>query len=118
MASFRTPQKQEEYDEIKVHFKNAHVCALCEKTSVEDYEHWRIVRNDYPYGKIARVHNMLIPKRHVTEEEFTESEESELKEIRKKLMDSEYEFIFEATKHNKSIPEHFHLHLVITKDEF
>lgn len=118
MNSFRTPEKQAEYKEIRKHFKNAHVCALCEKTSIEEYEYWRIVKNDYPYDKIAKIHNMLIPKRHVTEEEFNIEEERELKEIKKKLLDSNYEFIIEATKHKKSIPEHFHLHLIITKDEF
>lgn len=117
MNSFRTPQKQEEYREIREHFKNSHICALCEKTSVEEYEYWRIVKNDYPYDRIAKVHDMLIPKRHITEEFFNDEENLELKEIKKKLLDSDYEFIIETTKQKKSIPEHFHLHLVTTKDE-
>lgn len=91
------------------------VCPLCEKKALRTFTFWKVVPNDFPYDLIAEVHHMLVPLRHSTEAELTTEEYNELVAIKSEL--SEYDFIAEAMPHWKSIPAHFHLHLLSIKRE-
>jgi hypothetical protein len=57
---------------------------------------------------------MLVPLRHVTEEALTQEEKDELLEIKHSSVKDEYEFYIEGAG-QKSIPDHYHLHLVNVK---
>ena len=46
------------------------------------FGYWKIVTNAFPYDLIAGRHDMILPLRHVTENELTEEELVELKEIK------------------------------------
>jgi uncharacterized protein YnzC (UPF0291/DUF896 family) len=58
---------------------------------------------------------MVIPKRHVKESGLSEEEKKEYAEIKATYVENEYEFIMEPTVKLKSIPEHFHLHVIVAK---
>lgn len=111
----RTKETQAEYDE---HIKNGLLdkdCVLCDAPSVKEFNYWRIIKNKFPYDRIAQVHDMLLPKRCVREEEFTTEEIQEFKEIKKGYIEEHYGYMIEPTFKNKSVPEHFHIHLILGK---
>jgi hypothetical protein len=102
-------QKYKDYrktDEFKNH------CALCVKPMIRSYRYWKMMPNDYPYDKIASVHHMIVPIRHVRESELTKEELGEYRLLKETEL-QEYDYILESTIKNKSIPAHFHLHLII-----
>lgn len=113
---FRTPENQAKYETYQAAGNLKKGCVLCERESLQTFEYWRIIENIFPYDKIAKVHNMILPKRHVTEPELSEGEIRELKDIKEKHLHKDYDFIIEATHRMKSIPAHFHLHLIVAKN--
>lgn len=88
---------------------------MCAKEPIKQFLHWKIVENSYPYDLIAKVHHMLIPLRHVKEQELTDEETEELKHIKAKHLSAHYNHILEALGPHRSFPEHFHLHLIVGK---
>lgn len=89
-------------------------CPLCDAGELQGFKLWKIIPNDFPYDLFAATHHMIVPMRHVTEKELTEEELKELQELKYSVM-QEYDIIVEATSKSKSIPAHFHLHLIHTK---
>lgn len=89
-------------------------CALCERSAIELFIHWKVVKNHFPYDAIAETHNMLVPLRHVKETELNDDERAELLQIKTSYA-QQYDYLLEATNRTKSIPAHFHLHLIIGK---
>lgn len=86
-------------------------CFLCDETPIKSFKYWKIIPNEFPYDLIAETHHMIIPLRHVDEAGLTAEELSEYKEIKAKKL-HEYAYIVETMNDKKSIPEHFHLHLI------
>ncbi len=96
--------------------ENKCVCRICELESLHEFEYWRIITNEFPYDRVAEKHSMLVPKRHVKEKELTAEESQELIEIKYNPVLSEYTNIVQNNKKLITIPEHFHLHLLVAKD--
>lgn len=90
-------------------------CVLCTIKSIQEFKFWRIIPNSFPYDLIATEHNMLVPIRHTKEDGLTEDEVKELLEIKANDLDK-YDYLIEAGNNKKSIPAHFHIHLVCAKD--
>lgn len=115
MSTMRTQKMYLKYMKYK---KAGHLekCPLCYKAPlIKTYKHWKIVNNIFPWDKIAKIQHMVIPKRHVAYEELNSAEKLELDSIKNKYIHQSYDIIAEATHKNKSIPEHFHLHLIVVK---
>jgi hypothetical protein len=114
----RTKKMHEKYQKYrKAHFKEG-VCNLCHKTktaTIKSFRYWRIVPNLFPWDRIAKTHHMLIPKRHRTYEKLTPPEKKELEKLKPSYINQHYWVIAEATHRKKSIPDHFHLHLLVLK---
>lgn len=91
-------------------------CPLCSKEAIRTFKHWKITDNAFPYDLIASKHRMVVPNRHVPEEELSGDELNELAKIKREFIDSDFDYIIEATTKNKSVPEHFHLHLIVGKN--
>lgn len=89
-------------------------CFLCRANSIRDFEHWKIVENEYPYDGVAVISHVLTTKKHKVEKNFTKEEREELVEIKREL-GNQYDMIIENGWQNQSIPEHYHLHLLILK---
>jgi diadenosine tetraphosphate (Ap4A) HIT family hydrolase len=99
-------------------------CRYCVvKNVVKEYEHFLIMKNDFPYSRIAKVNDMLSPKRHVAS--FYELNDAERAELEKIYADLDrgldvnlprYDQIIKNTTHNMTIPGHVHLHLIQFRD--
>ncbi|MCA9358443.1 hypothetical protein KC902_04245 [Candidatus Kaiserbacteria bacterium] len=90
-------------------------CHICEAPSVIEFEHWRIIQNKFPYDEIARRHDMIVPKVHKKEEDLTAIELQELRELKIGHINDTYQMLMESVPKNKSLPQHFHLHLLQIK---
>ena len=115
MASLRTPEGQKKYREYLKIEESSNSCPLCDKESIKDFGFWKIVENSFPYDQIAKTHNMLVLKRHVSEKDLNKEEAEELALVKESYINQEYDWLIEATPKNKSVPEHFHLHLIMAK---
>lgn len=89
-------------------------CALCAKTAIKTFTYWKLIPNEFPYDLIASTHEMLVPLRHSTEQDLNADELQEFQSIKATDLQT-YDYLVEATMKTKSIPQHFHLHLLIGK---
>lgn len=118
MKTLRTKEVQDEYDIYIANNDDLNKCALCSKSSISSYKYWNIVKNRFPYTVIADTHHMIIPKRHVKESELTFDELKELIELKSTYINENYDLILHQVSKDQSIPEHFHLHLIVGKEDF
>ena len=117
MATLRKKETQDSYDEHKAQGHLENNCPLCTSESIETYTYWRVIDNRFPYDKISDLHHMIIPRRHIIESELTPEEQIELMELKNSVLNEKYMYIFEALPGKKSIPGHFHYHLLVVKEE-
>jgi diadenosine tetraphosphate (Ap4A) HIT family hydrolase len=116
MATLRLDETKAAYDAYQTLDEFKDTCPLCKAPTVKAFTYWRVVKNRFPYDKIAGVHDMLVPKRHITEKDINQDEWHELANIKEEFIHPNYQFMIEATHKTKSIPAHFHLHLIVLKD--
>lgn len=116
MPTYRSPLTQAKYDEYSKSDKPSLGCSLCEKPAIKTFNFWKITKNDFPYDKISGTHHMICPLRHVKEEELSKEEMEEFEKIKDEFLHKEYDYIMEATYKIKTIPKHFHLHLIVMKE--
>jgi len=116
MGNLRKPETQLAY---RAYVKGGgldHGCRICEAPAVKDFQYWKIIRNSFPYDRIAVEHDMIVPKRHTTEQELSKEEWAEFQKIKTADINTSYEYLIEAVHKLKSIPGHFHLHLIVAND--
>lgn len=83
--------------------------------SVKEWEHWRMIENDFPYNVLTKKHHMLTPKRlFANESEICDKERKELIEIKKEVVD-DYDAIIENFVHQRTFKNHYHLHFISYK---
>jgi len=114
-AKLRTEETFQKYQKLIQAGGLEGQCALCVLPATKMFTFWKIMPNDFPYDNIAKKHDMLVPLRHVTDAELTTDELTEFSHIKASLQ-NEYDYFLEGTTRNKSIPKHFHLHLIVLKD--
>lgn len=79
---------------------------------LKEWNYWVLIKNEFPYDKIASKHDMLVPTRFFEKErEMEDTEIHELLDIKDEISDN-YNFFLENTKWGKSIPLQFHLHCI------
>ena len=93
-----------------------HGCRLCQIKPIKEFSYWKIIENEYPWDLIAKVNHLILPIRHVIYEKLNKAEKEEFDLIKSTYLEK-YEMIVEATHRKKSIPDHFHQHLLILKDK-
>ena len=117
MPTLRTPQLQQKYHDYLSTLK-PNECGLCNTKPLREYTHWLLIENDFPYDKLAEKHLMLVSKRHVVEQDFTPEEQEELRLIKHELIISpEFDMVIEITEPHKTIPPHFHLHIIKLRED-
>lgn len=92
-------------------------CPLCASVPLKEFTHWKLLENDFPYDRVTVVHHMLLPKRHVSEPELTEEEREEYASLKRGYIAEHYEMLFEGTPKQRSVPEHFHIHVTVLNTE-
>ena len=101
----------------KTYFKEG-VCVLCHKAkadTIKNFRYWKIVENLFPWDRIIKIHHMIIPKRHAGAEKLSSEEKRELEKLKLGYINRHYGIMAEATHRKKSIPGHFHIHLIVLK---
>jgi hypothetical protein len=116
MASMRSPEMKNRYKEWQVSHGMDIGCQLCERQAIHLFSYWKIVENIFPYDLIAEKHHMLVPLRHVAEGGLVDGELKELRSIKEGIVNEDYDFLLESTDKTKTVPQHFHLHLIQTKN--
>ncbi|MEK7081170.1 MAG: hypothetical protein AAB902_02170 [Patescibacteria group bacterium] len=117
MGVQRTKKTEQKYKKFIAEGFLADECNLCNKTKlIKEFKHWKIVNNEFPWDRIAKINHMIIPKRHIIYEELNKTEKKEFESIKSAYIEKEYELIAEVTERKKSIPDHFHIHLIILKN--
>lgn len=95
-------------------------CNLCSKNktkTIKKFKHWRIIKSKFPYDKIAKINHILIPQKHKIYKNLNQKEKQEMDLIKQKYIEKRYDLITEATNKRKSIPNHFHIHLLVLKEK-
>lgn len=116
MGDLRTEATAQKYrDDIAAGMFNAG-CVLCAAESLQQFTYWKVVQNKYPYDKIAKKHDIILPLRHTDQAGVTTEELRELSELKSSFINNNYEFLIEATPHKQSVPGHFHLHAIVSLD--
>lgn len=113
VPTLRTEETEIQYRAVKNHPRNGNPCRVCDIEPIELYKFWKIIPNEFPYDKIAKRHDMIIPLRHAAE--LNDEERAEYEIIKSSYIDIHYRYILEATNRTKSIPAHYHLHLIEIK---
>lgn len=116
MGTLRTPESEQAYNALISQGILEKGCALCHNDILIKFDYWKIIVNDFPYDRIAKTHHMVVPLRHVSESDLAHEEKDELSSMKEGYINDNYEYIIEATRKKKSIPAHFHLHLIVAKD--
>ena len=77
-------------------------------------KYWILVENEFPYDKIASKHHLLVPLRKFKyDDEMTAAERDNLFLIKKDFtQEKRYDAILETLGHNRSIPDHYHIHCI------
>ena len=117
MEDLRTKKTHEKYMKVRAQKTFNHTCRLCKIKPIKDFKYWKIIDNEYPWDLIAKTNHMLVPKRHVVYEELNIIEKKELDLIKSNYVNKKYEIIAEATNRKKSIPSHFHVHLLVLRND-
>jgi len=91
-------------------------CYLCNAPAVKRFTYWKIIENQYPYDEIAAISHMAVSLRHTKETELSDDEFKEYEKV-KKYIHQTYDTIMENTNKQKSIPNHYHVHLLILKEQ-
>jgi len=112
---WRTQEMQDKYQEERKNSVANDTCPLCLEKSLMEFDHWRVIPNKYPYDAVALQHTMIIPKEHLQEHELSQAALRELGELKAGALNQKYLYIMEALPSTKSIPGHFHLHLINPK---
>ncbi len=116
MYTLRTPEGEQKYQDYIKGGGLDNGCPLCRNNALKAFTHWKIIPNDFPYDRVAERHDMIVPLRHVIEHDLTEEEKKELIEIKDTYINDTYRYVMEASHKSKSIPPHFHLHLITLKE--
>jgi len=112
--SFRTEETDAKHRAYRAQTRPEDPCPLCaEREVIRQFTHWKVLLNEFPYDAIAKTHHMIVPVRHVAEDGVTPEAWQEYQAIKRTFI-QQYDVTIEAMR--KSIPSHFHIHLIIKKD--
>lgn len=111
-VSLRTVKDELQYSKAK----NTGVtkCFLDEERLME-WKYWALIENEFPYSAAFKTHHMLIPKRIVDDKNLSIDERIEMDNILSELSET-YDCVLINFKNKQSRRDHFHMHLLIYKD--
>lgn len=112
---FRTKKTYDRYMKKVANGLLNHGCRLCQIEPIKDFKYWKILDNEYPWDLVAKINHILIPKRHVIYSKLNNAEKKEFDKIKLDYIEKKYIMMVEVTDRQKSIPSHFHVHLLVLK---
>lgn len=109
--NLRSPETQARYDAHKQQFNTTKECFMCKYNAPTLKDCWKIVPNEFPYDTIAMQHDLLVYTYH--EEEPAYGDVASLHGIKEFLyIIGGYDAIIENAPVNRTVPQHYHLHLI------
>ncbi|MCB9808889.1 hypothetical protein H6776_00630 [Candidatus Nomurabacteria bacterium] len=117
----RTPETMKKYFDIaekrKANPERYRPFSPYEREVIQEFTHWFIIDNDFPYDAIATVNHMIFTKRKVpfTWELLTDEEREELELLKRTYISDRYDVLYENLPSGQTKPGHFHLHLLVLK---
>lgn len=111
----RTEDLERSYQEFRKTDTFNDGCVLCKEEPLKLFTHWKIIIAKFPYNRIANMHHMIVPIKHKKEVDLSAEEQQELAHIKESEL-NDYDFLMEPTHKGKSIPNHFHIHLIKFKN--
>lgn len=111
---FDTMQERKKLQEQGIQTKNPFTDDL---NIIQEFEHWIIIPNGFPYDAIADPSHMIFTKRDVAFDWslLNEKEIQEFEDIRKTYIAEHYDVLWENLPSGQTIPGRFHLHLLKLK---
>lgn len=113
--TWRSKKSQEDYKAFRTNLFMSGECPLCSVKIKQEFKHWIIVKNKFPYDAVARTHDLIVSKRHVGWNKLSKLELAELKKLKETYLCQNYSFLLEAFAKDRSVPNHYHLHLINPK---
>ena len=105
----RTKAAEIRYQEAKL---NDETRPLRESEILQEWKHWVLIPNAFPYDMIYSTHHMLIPKRDVSHrKDLLLAELSELFEIINDFVEPRYDLYFDNMQKRRSVLSLYHVHL-------
>lgn len=113
--TLRSDETQIKYEQYLLN-KPKDNCPFCElkRDIIKEYNYWIIMENKFPLDEFWVVSHILAPKEHVKEFHLLSGiAQMEFKKIKKYLNNNKYyDHIMEDLPRNRTIPKHFHYHLL------
>lgn len=109
--SLRTERTELNY---KIAKENNALNPLNKVYPLENYMHWKIIKNDFPYDVCYKVSHILLIRREGVSSwhELNQDEISELNRLKRTVLYERYDQIVENSPSRRSVPNIFHLHLL------
>ncbi|MCI5051126.1 MAG: GIG1 family protein [Candidatus Pacebacteria bacterium] len=88
-----------------------------EGSIIQEFNHWFIMKNDFPYDAVADIHHMIVTKREVpfNWNLLTEEEIDEFQTLRENYLADNYDVIYENLPSGQTQPGWFHINLLKLK---
>ncbi len=118
METPRYTKTEEKYQDFKKQHKdNPEALELFDfkqETIIRDFTHWMIIKNRFPYDRMARINHMLVSKQPLrTQYDASTEARNELITIMKLLeKEAYYDAYLENFPKTKSVKQHVHIHLI------
>ena len=107
--TYRSKKIEEEYQKVLGTLEGK-PCFMCNNEPVHTWKRWKLFVNNFPYDEIAEKNMLLCLNDH--REEMNGEDFKELQTIKKLKFMSEYHGLLENLAGSKSIPDHFHFHVI------
>ena len=106
--SLRRAVDQKAYGDAKL---AGDLVPLADEPTIEEFAHWRMIENRFPYSIAFQTHHLLLPKRKVANmRELNLQEFHELQYILDDVTGGHYDLWFVNVGNRRSVPDHFHIH--------
>jgi hypothetical protein len=108
--SLRTKAGEESYQVAKT---NGQSKPLELAPALKQWEHWRLIDNDFPYAVAFKEHHMLLPKRAGVADRWNlnAAEKAEFEVILRDFVYPTYDLWFENCPKRRSVLSMYHVHL-------
>lgn len=112
----RTEETATAYEAAQREQNSVGGCRLCaDPDTIEEYTHWRLMPNRFPYDRLFEKSDMLVLRRHSDEYGLTQDERRELLHLKAEVLSDRYDGFLEQLPKQRSIPHHYHVHVVTYK---
>lgn len=112
----RTPATDRRYRNARKKKSNRDHCPFCAEEPLEEFRHWQLYHNKYPYDAVFKTSHILAPKRHVVDfDDLNWRERREFFRLRRDLL-QRYDMMLENSLQRRTKKHHFHMHVLQLKD--